>query len=214
MAVELHIDLKNYRIPARKFFSRDTRTVAKSLLGAYLRHETPVGVLGGMIVETEAYMFSEPGCHAFNGMTNRNRVMFGHPAHAYTYFTYGAHWMLNIVTEKEGRGCCVLLRALEPIEGIEIMRGLRQKAKKDVDLANGPGKLTQALMIGKGQYGLDVLDSRLIVLVPERSFRRRIVDGYGGIVTTTRIGISVAEDLQYRFYLANHPCVSVHRKTV
>jgi DNA-3-methyladenine glycosylase len=213
MAAEFQIDLENYRIPERKFFNRDTRIVAKSLLGAYLKHETAAGVMGGMIVETEAYLFSEPGCHAFRGVTNRNRVMFGDPGHTYTYFTYGNHWMLNIVTEKEGRGCCVLLRALEPVEGIEKMRNLRLKAKKDIDLANGPGKLTQALMVGKEQYGLDVLDSELTVLVPEKSYRKNVITAYGGIVTTTRIGISIAEDLDYRFYLANHPCVSVRAKT-
>lgn len=166
-----------------------------------------------MIVETEAYMFTEPGCHAFNGLTNRNRVMFGPPAHAYTYFTYGMYWMFNIVTEKEGRGCCILLRALEPVEGVELMRKLRPKAKKDIDLANGPGKLTQALMIGREQYGLDLLDSELQILTPTQAYRKKILSEYGGVVNATRIGISVAEDLKYRFYLADNPCVSVRDKS-
>ena len=214
MISDFNIDLDKFSTPRRKFFLRDTLTVAKSLPGSYLRHKTSRGILGGMIVETEAYIFSEPGCHAYRGQTNRNRVMFGNPAHAYTYFTYGAHWMLNIVTEKEGRGCCVLIRALEPVEGIELMRKLRPKAKRDIDLANGPGKLTQALMIGKDQYGLDVLDSELIVLIPDKSYRRAILKKFGGITTTTRIGLSVAEDLPYRFYLTNHPCVSVRDKMV
>ena len=173
-----------------------------------MRHELPEGDVGGMIVEAEAYRYDEPGCHAFRGRTNRNRAMFGPAAHAYTYFTYGNHWMFNITTEKEGVGCAVLIRALEPVEGIELMWKRRPKAKREIDLANGPGKLAAAMRIGSDEYGLDLLDSRLIVLVPDSGHRRRLVEKYGGIVQTTRIGLSEGSEYPYRFYLADHPSVS------
>ena len=164
-----------------------------------------------MIVETEGYIYNEPGCHAFVGETPRNRAMFGPPGHAYTYFTYGMYWMFNIVTEKAGRGCAVLVRAIEPVEGIELMRRRRPKAKRDIDLANGPGKLAMALGIGREQYGLDLLDSPLTVLIPPKPIRNHILKQYGGIVQTTRIclGEGRGDELEYRFYLREHPGVSV-----
>lgn len=208
------IDLSKYRIPSKRYFNRDTLTVAESLLGAYIRHELPDGIVGGMIVEAEGYLYTEPGCHAFRGKTNRNRIMFGEPGHAYTYFTYGNHWMFNIVTEREGNGCAVLIRAIEPVEGIELMRERRPKARRDVDLTNGPGKLAAAMGIGRDEYGLDLLESRLTVLVPTTSYRRKIVEQYDGIVQTTRIGLSEScgPELLNRFYLKQHPCVSVRAK--
>lgn len=207
------VDLSRYRAPTRRFFSRDTLTVAKALLGAYLQHDLPKGRVGGVVVEAEAYvMFDDPGCHAFRGKTERNRAMFGPPGHAYTYFTYGNHWMFNIVTEREGHGCAVLIRALEPMEGLEIMRARRPKARRDVDLANGPGKLAAALGIGKEQYGLDLLDSPLRVFVPRPYDRARMLRSYGGVVQTTRIGLNNGGNLPYRFYLADHPCVSARRR--
>ena len=206
----LQIDLSKYKLSTRRFFSRDTITVAKALLGCYLRHETPEGTTGGMIVEAEAYMFTEPGCHAFVGETKRNRAMFGPPGHAYTYFTYGMYWMFNIVTEKEGRGCAVLIRALEPVEGIDLMWKRRPKAKREVELTNGPGKLAVAMGIGKDQYGYDLLDSPLTVLTPPSQYRKRLIDHYGSIVTTTRIGLGEGKgtEYEYRFYLKYHPSVS------
>jgi DNA-3-methyladenine glycosylase len=208
------IDFSKYRIPSRRYFNRDTLTVAKSLLGAYICHELPDGTVGGMIVEAEGYLYTEPGCHAFRGKTNRNRAMFGKPGHAYTYFTYGNHWMFNIVTEREGNGCAVLIRAIEPVEGIELMRARRPKARRDVDLTNGPGKMAAAMGIGRDEYGLDLLSSRLKIMVPTPPYRKKIVERYGGIVRTTRIGLSenCGPDLLNRFYLKEHPYVSVRVK--
>jgi len=204
-------DLSKYKLPSRRFFSRDTLTVAQALLGAYVRHETPDGPVGGMIVEAEGYLFTEPGCHAFNGETKRNRAMFGPPGHVYTYFTYGNHWMFNIVTEEAGCGCAVLIRALEPVEGIDLMWARRPKARREIDLTNGPGKLAAALGLGREQYGWDVLDSTLTVLVPSPGYRKRILGVYGGIVTTSRIGLgeNKGAGLPYRYYLSEHPGVSV-----
>ncbi len=213
---ETELDLSRYRIPNRKYFLRKTLTVAKAILGSYIVHEPAEGPVGGMVVEAEAYvMYGDPGCHAHRGMTDRNRAMFGPPGHAYTYFTYGNHWMFNIVTEKEGMGCAVLIRALEPIRGIDAMWPRRPKAKREIDLTNGPGKLAAALGIGKEQYGCDLLDSPLSILVPEPKYRTRLVRKYRGIVQTTRIGLgeSAGADLPFRFYLKDHPGVSVRAKT-
>jgi DNA-3-methyladenine glycosylase len=175
-----------------------------------MRHDLPEGRVGGMIVEAEAYrMFNDPGCHAYKGMTERNRAMFGPPGHAYTYFTYGNYWMFNVVSEPEGYGCAVLIRALEPVEGLDIMRRRRPKARNDIDLCNGPGKLAAALGIGREQYGADLLSSPLRVMVPTPAYRKRIIEAYGGIVQTTRIGLSAGCDLPYRFCLAKHRGVSV-----
>jgi DNA-3-methyladenine glycosylase len=209
----LAIDLTRYHAPSRGFFNRDSLTVAKDIIGAYVLHETPLGRLGGMIVEAEAYsQFNDPGCHTFRGMTNRNRAMFGPPGHAYTYFTYGNHWMFNIVVEKEGHGCAVLIRALEPVEGLDLMRLRRPKAKSDVDLCNGPGKLASAMGIGRAQYDADIIDSPLRILIPSPSYKNSIIRKYGGIVQTTRIGLTDGAELPYRFYLSEHPCVSVRAK--
>jgi DNA-3-methyladenine glycosylase len=211
---EISFDPAKYRLPSRRFYSRETLTVANALLGAFIRHETPEGILGGLIVETEGYLYTEPGCHAHNGMTERNRAMFGPPGHVYTYFTYGNHWMFNIVTEEEGCGCAVLIRALEPVEGTALMWTRRPKAKREVDLCNGPGKLAAAMGIGREQYGWDLLDSKLTVLVPSPDVRRRLLDRYGGIVTTARIGLgeNKGAGLPYRYYMREHPCVSVRIK--
>ena len=209
-----NIDLSRYRAPSRRFFARDVLTVAKQILGSYLFHDLPEGRVGGMIVEAEAYsQFNDPGCHAYKGMTNRNRAMFGYPGHAYTYFTYGNHWMFNVVAEKEGHGCAVLIRALQPIEGIDLMWSRRPKAKREIDLCNGPGKLAVALGIGKEQYGVDLIDSPLRILIPTTAYRNSIIRKYGGIVQTTRIGLSAGGELLHRFYLAEHPCVSVRSKS-
>ncbi len=215
MSKPVEIDLSRYKKPSRRFFSRDTLTVAQSLLGAYIRHELDDDeIVGGMIVETEGYLCTEPGCHAFNGETKRNRAMFGPPGHVYTYFTYGNHWMFNIVTEKEGLGCAVLIRAIEPVEGIELMWERRPKARQVVDLTNGPGKLAAALGIGREQYGLDLLNSSLRVMIPSSAAQKRMIARHGGIRQTTRIGLgdSKGAELPYRFYLREHPSVSIREK--
>jgi len=208
------IELSRYKTPGPRFFGTDTLSVADKLLGGYISHETPDGIIGGMIVETEGYLYDEPGCHAFRGETPRNRAMFGPPGHVYTYFTYGCHWMFNIVTGREGEGCAVLIRALEPVEGIELMWTRRPKAKKERDLTNGPGKLAAALRIGREEYGLDVLKSRIKLLVPDTSYRKKIMRGYGGVVVTSRIGLGDGEasKLPYRYYLAEHPSVSIRAR--
>ena len=174
----------------REFYVRDTIEVARELLGALLVHWTPEGIISGRIVETEAYLRNDPACHASRGMTQRNKVMFGPPGHAYVYFTYGMHYCMNAVTQPEGIGEAVLIRALEPLEGIELMRRNRRTDDLRV-LCSGPARLTEALGIGRGHNGLDLITSCLTVAAGER---------VGDIVQTTRIGIKEAADDPWRFY--------------
>ena len=146
----------------REFFARDTLAVARDLLGARLVRMLDGQRLSGVIVECEAYIGQDDSaCHASRGRTPGNEVMFGLAGHAYVYFTYGMHWMLNVVTGEEGFPAAVLLRAIQPVEGIETMRTLRQargRPRSERELTSGPARLTQALAIGKAQNGADLTD--------------------------------------------------------
>ncbi len=186
---------------SRKFYERDTKEVAKDLLGKVLVHRTPKGVLKGKIVEVEAYYGeNDPGSHAYKGKTPRNEIMYGLPGFAYVYFCYGNHWLLNVVTEKGGKAGAVLFRALEPLEGIEIMKENR-KSKEIQNLTNGPGKLTQAFGINKKHNGLDLTKSNLFITRGKKENFE--------IVTTTRIGIKRGKELPLRFYIKGNKFVSV-----
>ena len=176
---------------SRDFYLQDTVQTAKALLGKVLVHKTAEGVLSGRIVETEAYLRDDPACHACRGMTRRNEVMFGDPGHAYVYFTYGFHYCLNFVTQPNGIAEAVLIRALEPLEGIEIMKRNRRKESLH-DLCSGPGKIAQALGINKALNGEDLLSDRLYVLDDPIEV--------GEIVARPRIGIKEAVDKLWRFY--------------
>ncbi|NWG35726.1 MAG: DNA-3-methyladenine glycosylase [Chloroflexi bacterium] len=139
----------------RAFYNRPTLTVARELLGARLVRVLDGVKLVGLITETEAYIGEEDlGCHAKAGRTPRTQVMYGEPGHAYVYFSYGNHWMLNAVTEREEFPAAVLIRAIQPIEGVEIM--LERRGGRDTF---GPGKLCKAMGIGKGENGLDLTES-------------------------------------------------------
>ncbi len=138
----------------RAFYDRPTLLVARELLGARLVRILDGVRLAGLIVETEAYIGeTDLGCHAKAGRTRRTQVMYGEPGHAYVYFTYGNHWLLNAVTEREGFPAAVLIRAMQPVEGVEVM--LKRRAGRDTF---GPGKLCQAMGIGKGENGLDLTE--------------------------------------------------------
>src|SRR5579871_1186682 len=144
----------------RGFYERPTVTVARELLGKVLVH----GSTAGVIVETEAYLGGEDlASHSARGITNRTRVIFGPPGHAYVYFIYGMYECLNIVAEPEGKPGCVLIRALEPVAGIEIMRRRRPTARTLHDLASGPGRLTLAMAITRAQNGADMTRGGLVV---------------------------------------------------
>ncbi len=193
------------RTLARDFFSGDSVSVARDLIGKDLVRTLPDDqILKGVIVETEAYRGNkDPASHAFHGLTERNRVMFGRAGYAYVYFTYGFHYCLNVVTGKEGVGAAVLIRALEPVQGLEIMRTNRNFPPKDRDLTSGPGKICQALSINKSFNGLDMTlkESPLRLEIGSMSSAR-------SIIATPRIGISVAMEKNWRFLDANSPYVS------
>jgi DNA-3-methyladenine glycosylase len=183
------------------FFARDTAAVARDLLGKVLVSHCEEGDVSGRIVETEAYLGKgDPGSHASTkGVTARNAVMYGPPATSYVYFTYGMHHMLNLVTEEEGTAGAVLLRALEPLMGTELMR-TRRGAKDEVDLANGPGKVAQALGVDLGQNALRLGEGMLAVLDAPAPSERVGVSG--------RIGLTAGDDLPLRFYLEDNRYVS------
>ncbi|MGI4894948.1 MAG: DNA-3-methyladenine glycosylase [Janthinobacterium lividum] len=142
---------------SREFFARDVVEVARDLLGCVLTHRTPEGTVGVRLTEVEAYAGeSDPGSHAFRGRTPRTAVMFGPPGYAYVYFSYGMHWCMNLVCGPEGTASAVLLRAGEIVEGVELARSRRVAAKRDVELARGPARLTRALAVAKAQDGVDV----------------------------------------------------------
>ncbi|GAB4462017.1 MAG: DNA-3-methyladenine glycosylase [Anaerolineales bacterium] len=138
----------------REFYNRPTLTVARELLGARLVRVLDGVKLVGLITETEAYIGEKDlGCHAKAGRTPRTQVMYGAPGHAYVYFTYGNHWLLNAVTEREGFPAAVLIRAIQPVEGVEVMQ--TRRGGRDTF---GPGKLCQAMGIGKGENGVDLTE--------------------------------------------------------
>jgi DNA-3-methyladenine glycosylase len=183
----------------RRFYNRPTIEVAKDLLGKILRHEDTAGI----IVETEAYLGEDDlAAHASRGITDRTRVIFGDPGHAYVYFIYGMYECLNLIAEPKGRAGCVLIRALEPTEGLEVMRQRRPRARRVEDLASGPGKLTLALGITRALNGVDVTRGSLTVH-----------DGPAPaqVVTTRRIGITQCADWPLRFYIAGNRFVSKGR---
>ena len=180
------------RALTRAFFSRPTEVVARDLLGTVLIHETADGFLAGKIVEVEAYLGDrDPAAHSYRGLTERTRVLFGPPGHAYVYLNYGIHECLNFVTEPRGRPGCVLIRALEPLVGAEQMRRRRPKARSERDLASGPGKLTQAMGISRAHYGSDITHGALRVRRPRHN------EDFD-IVASPQIGISAAGDLPLR----------------
>ncbi|HXX55415.1 MAG TPA: DNA-3-methyladenine glycosylase [Methanoregula sp.] len=190
----------------RSFYERDAITVATGLLGCCLVHREDGFVTAGRIVETEAYLQGDPAAHSFRGRTPRTSVLFGPPGHAYVYFVYGMHWCMNVVTGTgEDRGA-VLLRALEPVEGIPAMEE-RRKTKELRLLCSGPARLAQALAITGEFNGSSLLTGPLRIVSKDHS----PVDGTRGteeIVQTTRVGISKAQDKPYRFYLKRSQHVS------
>jgi DNA-3-methyladenine glycosylase len=182
----------------RKFYARDTIAVARDLLGKIVVH----GETSGKIVETEAYLGgSDLASHSARGVTNRTRVIFGPPGHAYVYFIYGMYECLNLVVEPEGNPGCVLIRALEPVAGIDVMQRRRPAAHTLRDLASGPGRLTLALDITRAQNGADVTRGNLTV----RSTRR---EEPLEIEVTPRIGIRQCADWPLRFTVKGNPFVS------
>jgi DNA-3-methyladenine glycosylase len=179
------------------FYRRSVHAVANDLIGCTVRH----GETAGRIVETESYHEREPACHAHVGVTERSRTLFGPPGRAYVYFSYGVHSLLNAVAEPEGVGAAVLIRALAPLEGLELMRERRRLDRTD-DLCSGPGKLTEALGIGLALNGSSLIDGPIEVLARPTGARPPTV------VRGERIGITKAAELRWRFCDADSRHVS------
>jgi len=180
----------------RAFYARPAIEVARDLLGRILVH----GRCAGRIVETEAYLgVNDLAAHSSRGITPRTQVIFGPPGHAYVYFIYGMHECLNLVAEQKGSAGCVLIRALEPLAGLDLMR-VRRVRESILDLASGPGKLTQAFGISRAQNGADVTRGTLVV--------RSGGDQPFEIAATPRIGITKCADLPLRFVIAGSRFVS------
>ena len=195
----------------RIFFDRHPRLVARQLLGQLLVREEDDGtLLAGRIVETEAYLgAADAAAHSAAGKTQRTAILFGPPGHAYVYFTYGMHYCMNVSCEPEGRAGCVLLRALQPIAGIEEMAQKRKLKTQSFDeralklLCAGPARLCQALGIDRPRdNGKDLLTSGSDLQLQDDGYRVK------KIVSTTRVGISKSADLPLRFYIAGSPYIS------
>jgi DNA-3-methyladenine glycosylase len=201
------------RILPRSFYARPTLTVLENLIGKVLVHDLRGRRTSGVIVEAEAYIGeSDPACHAAPGPTRRNAPLYGPAGHAYVYLNYGIHWLVNAVTEADGFPAAVLIRALDPLEGIELMarrRGLRVSAKRDdaarARLCRGPGNLTVALGITHDQNMADLCRGSL------RIEDRGIVPA--GLSWTPRIGIRVGMDRPWRCAWETHPAVSGARRS-
>ena len=188
----------------RAFYLQNTLTVAQALLGQLVWRRLPSGeVLSGLIVETEGYLTGDPACHAYRGPTPRNRTMFGPPGHAYVYFTYGLHMMLNLVCAPEGIAEAVLIRAIEPVAGVDTMRMNRGGLASTLQLTNGPGKLAQALALTRqNDDGLDVTEAQEnLKILPHTHPPFETV-------ATTRIGISQGVEAPWRYYIKGNKWVS------
>lgn len=173
----------------KSFYNRDTIIVARELLGKVLCRRIDGKIYKGIIVETEAYTQEDPACHAYCGMTPRNEAMFQNGGISYVYFIYGMHFCMNVVTERKGYGCAVLIRALEPL--------------MNINNTNGPAKLTKAMKITRGQNGLDLttLESGLWIDDAEPVENENIIQ-------TVRVGITQAADYPWRFYIKDNKWVS------
>ena len=184
------------------FYARDTELVARELLGCVLECHTDGGVAIGRIVETEAYLGEHDlACHAAAGRTRRTEPLYGPPGTSYVYFIYGVHWCFNAVTREAGLPSAVLVRAIEPVSGLELMRSRRVAARRDPDLTNGPGKLCEALGIDARHNALP-LDRRPVLI------REGVAVQEHQILVTPRIGIRECADWPLRWLVADNPYVS------
>ena len=194
----------------RSFYDRETLTVAADLIGKVLVHRTKAGVAAGAIVETEAYIGeSDPACHAAPGPTKRNQPLYGPPGVAYVYLNYGMHYLVNAVTESEGSPAAVLIRALEPLDGIDLMQKRRAAGRAAVSvsgLCRGPGNLTKAL-------GISLAQNTLALTEPPLSIEDWGVSP-GRVTWGPRIGIRVGTDRAWRCWVAGHACVSGRRMNI
>jgi DNA-3-methyladenine glycosylase len=201
------MNTKKLKKLSRSFYTRNLLTVAPDLLGKILVKNTDGIYYSGIITEVEAYDgLSDEAAHSFRGKTPRNEIMFGSGGFFYVYFTYGAHFCCNIVTGTKGTGTAVLIRSVEPLEGIEQMiknRFCREliNDKEKYNLTSGPGKVCKAFAIGREHYGEDLTGDKIYLLKQPRLSEENIV-------TAKRIGITKSVDLTWRFYIKGNPYIS------
>ena len=188
-------------LPA-SFYARETEIVARELLGTIIRCVTRGGVASGRIVETEAYLGEhDPGCHAAAGYTPRTSTLYGPPGTSYVYLSYGVHWCANAVTRREGLPSAVLIRAIEPLEGLPLMRRRRRHIEAERQLANGPGKLCEALGVTEAHNALPLFDSAFTI-------HRAPAVADSDVAITPRIGLTKAADWPLRWVVATSPYLS------
>ena len=198
--------LQFHKLP-ETFFQKAVLKIAPKLLGKYFVKKEGQKLLIGKIIEVEAYVDKiDEASHSFNGVTNRNKLMFASGGKLYVYFIYGNHYCCNVVCDKEGVGSAVLIRALEPLKGIEIMveRRFRKSevtAKEFLNLTNGPGKICRAFNIAKDENGMDLCGEEIFLAEGEKVPKRNILQ-------SPRIGIKKSKELPWRFYLKDNPFVS------
>lgn len=202
----LAVDVKLEPLP-RSFYEPSAADVAPRLLGHWLLRRTPAGLLGGPIVETEAYLEGDPACHAFRGETKRNRAMWGDPGRSYVYLIYGFHHCVNAVCRPKGCAEAVLIRAIEATIGIDAMSSHRPSAQP-CGLTSGPGKLCAALAIDRALNGVDLCDPDSPLVIARNQEHESFLRDAGPVITTTRVGIVKAACQPLRHYLDNSPFVS------
>jgi len=188
------------KIIRRAFYARATSVVARDLLGKVVVRRTKGKILAGRIVETEAYASSDPASHAFRGRTERNRALFGEVGRAYIYQTHGLNFCLNVVAKKAKPAGGVLIRAIEPIEGIDLMRIFREP-QSPRRLASGPGNLTRAMGIGMRLYGTDLTKGGPLFIADDGAAKPKIR-------RTARIGVTAARDKRWRFVVQGSPYIT------
>jgi len=195
------------RLP-RSFYRQSSPVLAKELLGTYL-HRVVDGVeLIGKIVETEAYAIGDEACHAFRGKTPRTEILFGEGGSSYVYFTYGMYHCFNVSANEADAAEAVLIRAVEPVRGVEKMRELRPKARKDRDLTSGPGKLCQAFDLSRDENAIDLIESDMLFITRGEQVQPNLIG------VSTRIGINVARHYPWRFFIKGNEYVSPAKPVV
>ena len=198
-----HVNFQPYE---QIFYERDTRLVAIDLLGSYLLHKINDKILIGKIVETEAYLGEiDPACHFYSGNSKRNSAFYQTAGMSYVYMIYGKYFCLNVITKTPTIKGAVLFRAIEPVDGIDYMKQYRI-SKKEEDLCNGPGKLTQAFQISMKHNKIPLYKGSLTILKPEYQI------DYNTIGVSKRVGISKAKDWNLRYFIINNPHVSYKNK--
>ena len=197
--------MKNYIPLPRKFYLKDTVTVSKNLLGKTIVRKFRNQTLAGKIVETEAYIGEhDPACHAYQKITNRSSTLYKIGGTAYVYFIYGNYYCFNVVTEQKGFGAAVLIRAVEPIEGIDLMKKFRPKAKSTHELTNGPSKFCLAFNIERSFNKEDVTGKKIFISNPLQKINF-------DICVSRRIGLNIGKEFPYRFFIKDNPFVTKHK---